>query len=259
MIARARAQAAALARALGKTITHRLDEHEDLQAAMREYQAQGAAEPDADELPPEVEQEIVGKYLARHYQRWLDEKIPALDDRTPRQTAKTREGRLRVARLLTEIEEGSEGQPGIQTVDFAAMRAELGLARIAEDVDLIYDPDEPPPPDWAELDEMEQHAIVEAAHEPLPAWHPPLPNPRLHAILHCIVENQLLSDEMPEPRAALERLLAAGATRHEAIHAVGAVVTEEIHRVMTEETPYDREGVARKLRALGRDSGEAES
>ena len=49
----------------------------------------------------------------------------------------------------------------------------------------------------------------------------------MHATLHVIVENQAaLGDETPAK--TLERLMNAGADRHEAIHAVASVLSEHI-------------------------------
>src|SRR5216684_1982841 len=48
-----------------------------------------------------------------------------------------------------------------------------------------------------------------------------LPNLKVHATLHAVVENQsALGDELPVKRA-LHRLMAEGLDRHEALHAIG--------------------------------------
>ena len=51
-----------------------------------------------------------------------------------------------------------------------------------------------------------------------------MPRPRLHAAVHAVVETQLASGAPPETRRALERLLAGGLPRHEAVHAIGLIV-----------------------------------
>ena len=58
------------------------------------------------------------------------------------------------------------------------------------------------------------------------------PNRRLHAVFHVIVENQIaLGDELPV-RDTVRRLMAEGLDRHEAIHAVGMVLSEHIVDLM---------------------------
>jgi hypothetical protein len=53
-----------------------------------------------------------------------------------------------------------------------------------------------------------------------------LPNAKVHAVLHAIVEAQIaLADETPARRAA-QRLMDEGLDRHEAIHAIGLVLAE---------------------------------
>jgi hypothetical protein len=50
---------------------------------------------------PEV-QAFMQKEAARHWEAWFDEKIPALGNRTPRQAARTEEGRERLEALLAD-------------------------------------------------------------------------------------------------------------------------------------------------------------
>ncbi len=86
-----------------------------------------------------------------------------------------------------------------------------------------YDPLIPPDPDdWRSIDEGERVMLVTEYHRQA-AVEPP--NQRAHAAIHVIVENQMaLGDETSAP-ATLERLMREGLDRHEAIHAVGGVLT----------------------------------
>jgi hypothetical protein len=60
-----------------------------------------------------------------------------------------------------------------------------------------------------------------------------LPNETIHAVVHVIVENQVaLGDEFPA-KAVLLRLMKEGLDRHEAIHAIGSVPSEESFVVMS--------------------------
>jgi hypothetical protein len=59
----------------------------------------------------------------------------------------------------------------------------------------------------------------------------PLPNRRLHAVVHVVVENQLALGETVVVEA-LERLQKEGLSRHEAVHAIGMVLMEHLYDVM---------------------------
>jgi len=69
---------------------------------------------------------MLGRYLQDYYRRWIDELVPALGNKTPRQAARTKRGRAQVT-ALKDIENGTVGQPGANTVDFAALRREIGI------------------------------------------------------------------------------------------------------------------------------------
>ena len=89
---------------------------------------------------------------------------------------------------------------------------------------LRYDPLEHIDPDaWLELDETERKQLVVRYHRKEKIR---LPNETTHALIHVIVENQLaLGDEYPV-KAVLARLMDEGLDRHDAIHAIGSVLSE---------------------------------
>jgi hypothetical protein len=58
----------------------------------------------ADSLDPEIAAEIIQHTLDQHYRRVLDEPVPALDDRTPRQCARSKKGRELVIEWLKHLE-----------------------------------------------------------------------------------------------------------------------------------------------------------
>ena len=90
---------------------------------------------------------------------------------------------------------------------------------------------------WLNLDEAERIAIVERFHRGTS-----LPNARAHAAIHVAVETQL-AIELPAVVQALRRLQNEGLDRHEAIHAVGAVLTEHLLALMRDEAaPGDPNG-----------------
>jgi len=113
-------------------ITHRSTTHENLTATLRETVRAGGARQGAerpDDIPREVQEALVLDHYARHYRAWLDEKIPAIDDHTPREAA--RDAALR-PKLISLIE-GLEGiyqralQMGAPAYDPSWMWDELGL------------------------------------------------------------------------------------------------------------------------------------
>jgi hypothetical protein len=92
-----------------------------------------------------------------------------------------------------------------------------------------YDPTVPPQPtEWLALDEAEQIALVEKYHRRAGI---DLPNATLHALIHTTVERQLAA-KLPSVVRALQRLQAEGLDRHDAIHAIGAVLAEHMRQLM---------------------------
>lgn len=86
-----------------------------------------------------------------------------------------------------------------------------------------------------------------------------MPNPRLHALVHVVVENQLAAGDPKEARAALARLRKAGLSRHEALHAIGEIVAVDLFAVMRDGKFIDRQASERALAALrpGKHAGPA--
>ena len=92
-------------------------------------------------------------------------------------------------------------------------------------LEMEYNPYEPVDPDlWLELDESERMSAIQLFHE---IEEVDLPNATLHAVIHCVVENQL-AEGLAETQDALQRLITQGLDRHEAIHAMGSVLAEHL-------------------------------
>ncbi|MBW3541915.1 MAG: DUF1841 family protein, partial [Planctomycetes bacterium] len=92
-----------------------------------------------------------------------------------------------------------------------------------------YDPLTAPDPDaWLALDESERTHLVGAYHKRIGDK---APSPIAHAAIHTIIENQL-AEGLPPVVAALERLMDEGLDRHEALHAIGTVLSEEIFQLL---------------------------
>jgi hypothetical protein len=90
-----------------------------------------------------------------------------------------------------------------------------------------YDPDRAPSAKmWLALDEGERIYLVEKYHE---ASRISVPNATAHAVIHVVVENQLALPEQTTVRETLERLMNEGLGRHDALHAIGAVLAAQIH------------------------------
>ena len=76
-------------------------------------------------------------------------------------------------------------------------------------------------------------------------------NPYLKEAILEVVENQIREDNPPETRQSLERLLAAGYSRKQAIEMIGSAVVEEIWAVLHDNKPFDRARFAALLEQLG--------
>lgn len=113
-----------------------------------------------------------------------------------------------------------------------------------------YDPSrEPDPAEWLALDESERIGMVEIFHmeseEELNEG-----SEMLHAAIHVIVENQIALNEKPVPET-LEKLMRQGLDRHKAIHAIGAVLSEDMYEIMQgNNTIHDPGKYRRRLEKL---------
>lgn len=86
---------------------------------------------DAPPLPPDELKRVVHQGLTDHYRRTLDEPIPVLGNRSPRQAAKTAKGRDKVVAWLKLLENHSgrqEADDPMAAYDFTWMWEELGVA-----------------------------------------------------------------------------------------------------------------------------------
>jgi Domain of unknown function (DUF1841) len=75
-------------------------------------------------------------------------------------------------------------------------------------------------------------------------------NPRLHLAMHEIVATQLWEDSPPEVWDTAARLLEEGYERHEILHMLGRLVSDQVWEALHEERPYDRDRHVAALRAL---------
>ena len=113
---------------------------------------------------------------------------------------------------------------------------------------MAYDPLKGPDPKrWIWLNEEVRLSEVLAHHKRAKIK---LPNAQLHAIMHVVVENQVAENFEPAVRA-LARLMGKGLDRHEAVHAIAWVFSQQVHDVIDERVPeFDRGAYAGCLEAL---------
>jgi hypothetical protein len=98
-----------------------------------------------------------------------------------------------------------------------------------------YNPLQAPEPEgWLSLDEAERIRLAEQYHRRARIR---MPNIEAHAAIHVAVENQVaLGDEIPV-WAMLDRLMSEGLDRHDAIHAIGLVLSEHIYDLVQGRAP----------------------
>lgn len=78
-------------------------------------------------IPDEVRTKIMHELKEAYYTDWLDESVPALAGKTPRQATRTKSDRERLELLIKEHENGEARLPQEERFDFSRLRAELGL------------------------------------------------------------------------------------------------------------------------------------
>ena len=83
----------------------------------------------ADEIPPEIAQQVALEYMNKHYRETLDAPVTALGGKSPRQAARSTAGRAQVIEWLKLLENRSakHRDDPIAQYDFSWMWAELGL------------------------------------------------------------------------------------------------------------------------------------
>jgi hypothetical protein len=71
---------------------------------------------------------VLAERLRAHYRGWVDDKIPALGGRTPREAVSDPDGREAVEALIVDIERGGETmRPPLDPAIVRELRETLGL------------------------------------------------------------------------------------------------------------------------------------
>jgi len=92
-----------------------------------------------------------------------------------------------------------------------------------------YDPElAPNAEEWLALGEQARISLAEQFHRRARIK---LPNVRIHATFHAIIENQIAEGHEPVVRA-LARLISTGLSRHDAVHAIGSVLAEHVYDLL---------------------------
>ncbi|HEV8534007.1 MAG TPA: DUF1841 family protein, partial [Methylomirabilota bacterium] len=104
----------------------------------------------------------------------------------------------------------------------------------------------PDPVEWLATTEANRLAAVRRFHQS--AKHD-TGSPQLHAAIHVVVETQL-AERHPAATDAMNRLMADGLRRHEALHAIGSVVAAEIFDIVKSKRIHNPEAYSRELQHL---------
>jgi hypothetical protein len=124
-----------IAKRLGKRANFKRAVHESADAKLAELEAQSGSTAFEQSLREQEEfasrtevQAIVKAQMEAHWEGWYNEPVPALQNKTPLEAARTKAGRERLEALLLDFELKNEevSQPYLR-VDINAMRKKLGL------------------------------------------------------------------------------------------------------------------------------------
>lgn len=121
-----------IATRLGQTAslidTSVIDPSEALNERARQLAA-GEREDEPLPEPPAELQAIHEEMVRQHWADWLDTRVPALGNKTPRQAAQTRVGRERLEALLAEFDRDAEDGPSSMAEHIAMIRDALAVTK----------------------------------------------------------------------------------------------------------------------------------
>ena len=119
-----------ISKKLGKFATYKLTVIEDLESQISS-ERHSAADSDPQDILSDDVQAALQEFAKAHWQKWLDEKIPALNHKTPRQAAKSKAGRELLRALLNSYEKIDTNSMNQATnlfqPDVDDLRRQLGL------------------------------------------------------------------------------------------------------------------------------------
>lgn len=129
-VERANRLKARLQELLGDMVREPLTERITVEQALADHQHDAGANEPLD-LTAEEEAEIHKAFMDQHYRETLDQPIPMLDDKTPRQAARTKKGKDKVAAWIKYLERQTTSRSNKDLgdpYDFLWMWEELGVA-----------------------------------------------------------------------------------------------------------------------------------
>jgi len=113
-----------------------------------------------------------------------------------------------------------------------------------------YHPSQTPSPEeWLELDESIRIDLVRKAHQAAGIEFEEERAKNMYSVIHVIVENQLALKVAPVP-ATISKLTRQGLSRHEAIHAIGAVLSEDMFEIIKNNREHNFKKYRRRLDKL---------
>jgi len=72
----------------------------------------------------------------------------------------------------------------------------------------------------------------------------------VRAAMFEVIEHQLQSNDPPETRETLDRLMSKGHTREEAMKLIGCALVSEIYAILKTQAPYDNTRYVANLKRL---------
>lgn len=122
----------------------------------------------------------------------------------------------------------------------------------------VYDAEKDPDPEvWLGLDQDSRNLAIEEFHVRANLRRRSA-DLRAHAVIHMAAETHVAETDPPQARLALTRLLKQGLDRHQAIHAIGTVLSEHLGRAVRQDY-FDHAAYARDLEHLSADIWRAEA
>jgi hypothetical protein len=112
---------------LADVARHRIDSIKDVDIALEEHRSSTDRKPTADEIPEDVQAELVSQFIQERMMAWIDEPVPMLGNKTPRQVARTKAGKEKVLAMLKDQEHIAQRMPGGQLLDLSSVYRELKL------------------------------------------------------------------------------------------------------------------------------------
>ncbi|MEP7262427.1 MAG: SEC-C metal-binding domain-containing protein [Usitatibacter sp.] len=118
--------------ALGSAARHRATEIQSMDRLLEEARSRPAKPRNLEDEKlaesPEVKA-LLDEHMRRYYDEWVNERIPALGNRTPLQAVRTRAGKEAVESLVLQLErDGQVMKPPLDAAIVTRLRERLGLA-----------------------------------------------------------------------------------------------------------------------------------